>query len=287
MIEVYAGLPFSSEVKINYGDAYSTPTAILTSGDDDVPLTVYAGTPTQTHDVWQADIPIDYTEEEQSFSVRWQYTLGPTTSSENYKYEVVTPYITPADIVSLHPELQDKSQAQLKYIESVVRETINAFCNQAFGKREKTISVQGNGSICLRPGERLISLYSLEYSGYTYDYESFGPTDTNWGVKRLGYYDDVIYDPSSDKVFTFKTDVTYSVNGSWGYENVPNAISKAAGILVGDYFCKESAWRDKYLKSMRAADWRIEFDQSAYEGTGNALVDNMLRPYVMERYLLI
>jgi hypothetical protein len=43
--------------------------------------------------------------------------------------------------------------------------------------------------------------------------------------------------------------------------------------------CQDHKYRDKYLQSIKMGDWRIQFHDLAFNGTGNATADKLLLDY--------
>lgn len=279
-----------SVLKIKSGQADADPTATLNRPDGTtealtVTDEVTVGSPVVGFDRWSAAVPADLTTKEQEYSVSWSYDINAVTVTRELFYNVVTPYITPDEIVELHPELSDKPESELRFIESTVREVIDTYTQQRFGKWEDTVETFGSGTVLLVPGDHVVSITSVAYGGYTYA-DLFEPSPSGWAVHRTGDEPDLIRDPRTGHRFVFKDSILYTVVGTFGWEHVPNAVKKAAGMLVGEYFCSDSAWRNKYVKTMRAADWRVELVEQAYEGTGHATADQILLRYVNERLTL-
>lgn len=81
----------------------------------------------------------------------------------------------------------------------------------------------------------------------------------------------------------WKDDYPFTIAGTWGYERVPDAVAEAAKLLINDYACSEGIYRDRYLESVKAADWSIQFNAQAYLHTGNVRADQLLNDYVMKR----
>ena len=44
--------------------------------------------------------------------------------------------------------------------------------------------------------------------------------------------------------------------------------------------CGQAGYRDNYLSSMKAADWRFDYFQEAVIGTGNVVADQLLEEYI-------
>lgn len=71
-----------------------------------------------------------------------------------------------------------------------------------------------------------------------------------------------------------------NVTGTWGWTTVPADIEQAALLLIEERLCPESLYRERYIKSMSAADMKFEFAAQAYSGTGNVIADQILSSYV-------
>lgn len=85
----------------------------------------------------------------------------------------------------------------------------------------------------------------------------------------------------------WKNDYPFNITGRWGYESVPGPVIEAAKLLVNDYACQEIAWRDRYLESIKAADWRLQFSSRAWDSTGNVRADQLLSEYVLLDWALV
>ena len=85
----------------------------------------------------------------------------------------------------------------------------------------------------------------------------------------------------------FNKNSRYKINGRFGWEEVPDEIELATIELMKDYFSKDKAWRNKYIKQISTFDWQFQFDSTTFTGTGNAYVDKLLIPYVINKMVLI
>ena len=79
---------------------------------------------------------------------------------------------------------------------------------------------------------------------------------------------------------TFKKDFRYVVDGVFGWQYVPDNVREACKILMQQYFEKDRAWKDKYVKNISTFDWKFEFMEDAHRGTGNLYADQLLAPYI-------
>lgn len=216
--------------------------------------------------------------------------------------EIVTP-IVPLyvldDIFDLTTPDEDKYDA-----ERLVRRIIEVYTGQNFGFFTGTKVVQGNDTTELAMPTPLITFAAMNDYSFEYEPTSFVIRGEGWFLAQRpgGYYtikdsppdaildmfnDGVIIAPTAIKKpdFCFRSD--YKITGDWGYSFVPTGVQEAAKILINDYACQDAAYRDKYLHSMKSADWRFEFNQGAFDGTGNVKADQLLEPYRLDNIAVI
>jgi len=241
---------------------------------------------------FHVDLP--YTQSEGTVVVTWQFTVTGTSGTQTavQYYDLVTPYL---DVIEL-ADTFSLSSAKATELESQVRHVINAHCGQSFGFGTKTLTVQGQDGYATLP-ERLINLtkindafgnavydtsvvvndsflgayaYSIDGDGWFLKYYSNGHTYTPglWTVTGVIRTPDTYYNPA------------LTITGDWGWFSVPQPVKEAAKILANLYFNIEGDYRDQYLTSMTAADWRIQFKDGAFRRTGSVKADQLLDQYV-------
>ena len=91
----------------------------------------------------------------------------------------------------------------------------------------------------------------------------------------------------NDSYGGFAKNSVYRVAGKYGWDHVPDEVDVACIELMKDYFSKDKVWRNKYVKSIQMFDWQFEYAGSSYSGTGNAYVDQILLPYVINQMVVI
>jgi hypothetical protein len=176
------------------------------------------------------------------------------------------------------------------------------YCGQDFGYGRRKVKFRGEDGIALALPERLIELKSVSENGdIKFDFDnSIGLTNyfitgSGWYLKRGHHADWDTWGSLDDNVITappsyargYKNDVEYVLDGIFGYEEVPGAVKEAMKLLVNDYACAEQLYRDRFLESMKAADWRLQFNSAAYYKTGNARANLLLSPFVVNRMKVI
>lgn len=252
--------------------------------------------------------------------VVWHFDITGVTESfeEVFSYEVVTPYLTLPEVRVIHRDVTDAEYLEL---EASVRHAINAHTGQKFGyDKNKTLTVEGHGERALRLPERLVELTGLATltahlnpltaiivsdgwylkKGWTENVTARESTNAYFGANSVnmdilpgepGYekpgHGHIITVPGSARPSVWKDDYPFEITGNWGYKHIPSKVKEAAKLLTNDYACAEAAYRDKYLKSLRAADWRMEFSSRSWESTGNVRADQLLSEYVIMEWAVV
>lgn len=251
------------------------------------------------YELWYTTAP--YVNQEGTLDITWEFSIeAQGTFTHTDRYEVVTPLLTIREVKSIVPTATTEEAIEL---EAAVRHIIQAHCGQTFGFRSKTLVVPGDGSGSLRLPERLIRVTSVMDPVYEYAIQTFSIRGDGWYLKKVvptpytdslikyampEEYTNPIHYPYGNGVYTtYRQDVNYEITGDWGYESIPNAVQEAARILVEDYSCMESQYRDKFIKTMTSGDWRFEFNAGAYTKTGNVRADQLLDAYVVTGWLVV
>lgn len=239
-------------------------------------------------------LPFAITGYDGPFQVEWDFTVGDQTGQKRFEsHEVVTPYWTVSDIRSEITFPSDVTDGQIIKTERYVRRIIERYCGQKFGRRHATLPVVGTASGELRLPERLIGFESIDgFDTLTPEY---------YAVRGNGWYLGANVDfPDGDFVFTavirdpfelwdrgFKENSVYKVTGYWGYDDVPINVKDAAAILIEQYLCPDSEYRDRYITSGQYADAQFEYDGKAFDGTGNVIADQLLGEFVRSRLFAV
>lgn len=278
------------------GDASVSGASYSVNGGTPVAMVTTSGSGLHT-----AKLP--YFGSETTVVVTWSFTVpGSGTFDHVDTFHVVRPYLNMREVKVIWPEATD---AQAREVEAVVRHVINSHCGQSFGKRTATISVEAHGETALRLPERLVSLTGLSTLTQVLNPNAAIIVSDGWYIKKK--WSDTLSDIESDSEYwgstehggviyaptrgsgpnKWRDDYPFSITGVWGYDEVPHPVKEAAKLLVNDYACGEIIYRDRYLESIKAADWRLQFSSRAWEATGNVRADQLLSPYVLLQWAII
>ena len=290
------------------GNATGTPTAVLVRpGSLDIHLSVTYASPQPTDgERWQAYIPFSETTVQDTFSVVWTAIVESETVSQSNLVEVITPYSTPDDASARFgwdytdpTSLNYTEYNQVKAAEKISRYTIDLVTKKNFGSVLKTLDAYGEQTDSLVLGEPIISFSKLWENGELV-LDAANPdlkwkgnveiTETGTALRLVfpGY--DIAESETKyvgSDTGAFRQGYRYTVEGQFGFTNVPERVYESSLLLIYDYLCKDSAWREKYLNNIALRDWKYQFEPQAYRGTGNLLADQMLSEYLSPGMVVI
>lgn len=254
-------------------------------------------TVTESNGLLFFNLPFFLSQSDKELQVRWVFNY--TEGGQTYEYDntttvfVITPILPIDEIKSI---LDDNATDEEAYaVEKAVRYIIQAHTGQSFGKFIGKKSITGSGDSTLRLPSRLIKLNSVNDNtmwsntlvirggGWYLTNRAFGLPSLRadyQGVHENPYTSTA---PIGMTKHNFVKHVEYYLDGEWGWNNVPPAVQEAAKLLVNDYACGDSMYRDRFLTSMTAADWRIQFHEGAFANTGNVRANQLLAEFVVRR----
>jgi hypothetical protein len=264
-------------------------------------------TVTYSDGVYSFNLPFSLVQSDRELEVHWQFVY--TEDGQNYEHDerttlnVITPILPFDEITNILGEEFDEKEAA--DVEKAVRYVIQAHTGQFFGKYVGKISVTGSGEPFLRLPRKLLSFSSingsahwnaavaLRGSGWYLRSKSVAfppPIRADWDgwneytAGIMGYSGRVpIVAPYSKGLNNFQNNFEYEIDGVWGWNEVPAAVREAAKLLINDYACSDSLYRDRFVSSISAADWRIQFNDGAFASTGNVRANQLLAEYVLHR----
>jgi len=241
-------------------------------------------------------LPFSLVDSDREFSVNWSFNYTqdaqPKQYSKSIPVKVVTPYFTLSEVKAAIPEASNFSDSELKDLEGKIRGVIENYTGQNFGSFKGTKTIIGVGDGELKLPQKLNSITSIDGANVIRNSNGIGFVDfysilgDGWFLGSAnptpsGYveYDNIIHPPLTYIPFRFKDNMIYTIDGIWGYLDVPTDIKRAALLLAENYICSQTEYRDRYLKSISGEGWRYEFNPNAYYGTGSVIVDQLLDPF--------
>jgi hypothetical protein len=256
---------------------------------------------------YQIIIPFQYCNRNRKFKIVWSYEVGGVEASHVYYTDVVTPYANMADVLedlNIGTDPSDpnyRTYHELQMAEKYARKLIESYTAQFFYLYDDTQTVYGHGADILPLPFRIYEIHELyendvlltdninEVSNWAYT-----PiiSESNFGIRvnRQSIMDNTVYTANGmvppsindyDYRGAFKKEYRYTISGRFGWSSVPDNVEEACIILIQQFFDKDTAWRNKYVKSISAFDWKFDYTDEAYRGTGNLYADQLLLPYVI------
>jgi len=235
---------------------------------------------------YQVRLPFAATRYDGSLKSYWTYSIEGEYITAEEDIEIVTPYVSLDEIVTAYPQLETKTFEELRLMERRVRLIIDKITGQSFGAKLQTVTTTTmTGTFAL--SDRAYHVHYFTVNGEVGNVADLKLLNDGWLVQ-------VTYTPSS--WYNVKSDtylrrgepkMSVVLHGSFGRPSVPNDINMAALMLIGDYFCAESIYRQRGVNAMTTADWRIDFNARAFEGTGNLDADMLLNKYAAYNMVII
>jgi hypothetical protein len=214
---------------------------------------------------------------------------GSTLVSTEF-YSVIQPLVTDLQFFNDYESLEETYGDSFRQTERKVRLVIEKFVNQKFGPLlSKTVDVQGTGGSNLELPYRLLSLTSVQdqWGEELTEYVRVGG-GTSWFLEynsSLNMYMDIKKDVSLEPYNFFRSNVTYSIEGDFGWEYVPVDVSEAAKLLISDNFNGTSDLVKQGFRSAQLGDFAystaIGKMGEQWATTGNSDADLLLSEYVV------
>lgn len=247
-------------------------------------------------------LPLTYIETQYDGQLTVEWTA--TDFERTQLIDVRNPLVSLSKLRTLFEE--NKSDAELAELENAVRLVIESVTGQTFDYEYATYYIPGTGGDRVALPKRLARLEEIVGGPIGY----FSVSSDGWFlyIRNKNFLTTKEAPPEEfqdNKVWTgdglsggviyvpdtywnqFRKGIQYAVTGEWGYSTIPDPIQEAAMLLANDIACNEVIYRDRYLDSMKAQDWNLEFNPGAFRDTGNARVDKLLEPYKRSEPVII
>jgi hypothetical protein len=211
-------------------------------------------------------------------------------------FDIVRPYVNPNTLGTTATEI-----AEYTKLERIARAIIDSVMdNTDFYNKKQIYEVSGNGldivpiwkdvNSVLSAMENNVSVYDASSSENIY---TFGITKDKTAIYKINTdYTNLIdvavptlpisptdYDGVANRYGVFRKGNDYTLVLDVGYKNIPSSIVDATTMLIEDLKCGKLDYFQRYVTSYNTDQFRIQFDKSILEGTGNILVDKILDKY--------
>jgi hypothetical protein len=227
------------------------------------------------------------------------------TAKENVIYEsnldIVRPYVNPVDLATSGTASEI---AEYKKWEIIARSLIDTYTNTNFYNRKTVLHVIGNGLDYMPVWLDIARvLKGYENNVLIFDAEAEDPLTNIYNLKLSPDKTAIIKMPVEEEnlIETTLPNLPISRGDLWedgrrqglfqnGYDftfvieegprNIPSDIQYATEMLIDDLKCGKLDYYQRYVTSYNTDQFRIQFDKSILNGTGNVIVDKILDKYV-------
>lgn len=223
-----------------------------------------------------------------------QYKI--TVDGEDTYVDVVRPYVDPNEHGSTASEISTYAQN-----EELARAIIDSVCDVEFYYKKRVVETTGLGLDYLPiwiDAKKVIKVY--ENNVLLYDASDIENSVSAFEIIADGSavtmtYSDAINRDEAARILlpaspTDIAELDYSARGfpkGWdyritfevGYHKVPQDIKRATELLIHDIDCGKLDYYKRYIGSYNTDQFRIQFDKSLFDGTGNLIVDKILDKY--------
>lgn len=211
--------------------------------------------------------------------------------------DVIRPYVNPADI-STNEEEYDEA----KIYEMVARSIIDTYVSDDFHNHKLVVQSVGQGTDYFsmwHPANRVLKVYENNVLVYDIEHPELYPQHFSISLDSTSvirtepdiinraeqaYLElpsssgDLMYGGARSAVFPRGYDYIFILDV--GYKTVPADVEYATKLLISDMKCGKLDYYQRYATSYSTDQFRIQFDKSIINGTGNMLVDRILDKYV-------
>ena len=219
---------------------------------------------------------------------------GTTVLNDNL--DIIRPYVNANKLGTTASEI-----AEYRMLELVSRSIIDTIIPNGFYNHKQVIQAVGQGTDYFslwHDANRILKVY--ENNVLVYDIEDqenniyeYLITLDNSSVQRVEVGSFNRYEASAPnlpvgrgdlgyygyKSIAFPQGYDYTFIVSTGYLTIPSDVEYATKTLMEDIKCGKLDYYKRYVTSYNTDQFRIQFDKSVLNGTGNMLVDKILDKY--------
>lgn len=249
-----------------------------------------------------ANSKVTYTFDQSDLLIDRKFLFQILDEDENIVVEdvidITRPYVDPNSLGSTASEIAEYTQ-----LEMVARSIIDTIVSDGFYNSKQVVQGVGQGSDYFsiwKDFNKILKVY--ENNVLIFDFEtpddnlySFNITADNSGVQRVfdSEYNrveqgSIVLPPAygdlgsvgSGRIVDFPRGYDYIFVLDAGYKTVPADVEYATKLLIEDLKCGKLDYYKRYVTSYNTDQYKIQFDKSILDGTGNMIVDKILDKYL-------
>ena len=210
--------------------------------------------------------------------------------------DIIRPYTDPSKLGETASE-----KALYKTYELIARSLIDTYMGDGFYNHKSIYQVVGNGLDYLpvwKDANRVLKVYennvlifdidtpetnvytfrvTLDNSAIVKEWTGNANLITSQAISLPMAQGDYVYDARNYGTFGKGRDYLFVLDE--GYRAIPPDVEAATKMLIEDIKCGKLDYYEKYVASYDSTQFKIQFDKSMLEGTGNMVVDKILDKY--------
>ena len=248
-------------------------------------------------------IPLAKVQYDRYFFIKFYDTEHEHTLYEE-NLDIIRPYINPNHLATTASEI-----AEYKMYELISRSIIDTIVNNGFYNHKLIVQGVGQGtdyfplwentSKVLKVYENDILVYDIDAVDPSTNIYTYKVTTNNSAIyrvdssevigdsfNRIESHPAMIPSASGDlahvgyRLVAFPTGYDYTFILDSGYKTVPADVEAATKMLIDDLKCGKLEYYKRYMTAYNTDQFRIQFDKSMLDGTGNFIVDKILDKYI-------
>lgn len=241
------------------------------------------------------ELPLDKVQYDRKFFIKFYDTDHEHTLYEE-NLDIVRPYVDPEKLGTTASEINE-----YKNLELIARAIIDSQITDGFYNEKHVVQTVGLGTDYFPIWEdlnRVLKVYENNVLVYDIDDPTVGDykyivTLDNSAVQRV---EANAYNRSETKPITlpvspgnlafygyagvaFPMGYDYTLILDIGYKAIPPDIERAARMLIDDLKCGKLDYYQRYVTAYNTDQYKIQFDKTLFNGTGNMIVDKILDKY--------
>jgi hypothetical protein len=203
-------------------------------------------------------------------------------------YEIVRPYVDPSTKATTASDI-----ATYTANEEIARAIIDSIVKEGFYYKKKVLHFTGTGADYLPIWDdvkKILTVYENNKLVEDREYEVSSDKTaiiekSSDNINRAESSPLVLPAAASDSLdpqFVYRgfgRTWDYLITVESGYTTVPSDIVRATEMIIHDLECGKLDYYKRFISSYNTDQFRIQFDKSMLEGTGNIIVDKILSKY--------
>lgn len=243
-------------------------------------------------------LPLESVQFDRKFIIRFYDTEHEHILHEE-NLDVVRPYVDPAKLGTTASEVQEYT-----ILELVARSIIDTYIGDGFYNHKQVVQAIGQGTDyfslwddtnrVLKAYENNVLVYDINTpSTNVYNYtvtldnsavqrvvnDQYNRAESSPGTYIPAYGD--LGNVGSSRTVDFPKGYDYTFILDTGFKAIPPDVEYATKLLIEDIKCGKLDYYKRYVTAYNTDQFRIQFDKSILNGTGNMLVDKILDKYVV------